>query len=241
MYDPCYTMAIKTEKIQADNLYCMTPSMQLVEPGQEYKTGVNKTSWKRTSTVAAAYKSLLSHFADHLLQDAGKQGQNCEDLHKRAKRAGQGWLYFLYPQVKHNIHELDCQVCHMPGREGFSHHPFPNGKNPYTIMQSKNKKTWYTMVNLGKDKHGNTVWERAHAILCAARWGVPKAVFDITLDDAHTPHALHLPSCSGIKGGCLNPLHQEWGLEERNKRDQLIKQGRMNKGIYAWNRKPNYC
>ena len=191
--------------------------------------------WNRASTITAAFKSLLNTFADHLLKKGAKDGRNSQPIAKLADKPGNSYLWFLHPQVSFNQHNIHCQQCHMPGKSGFTQ-SFPQGNCPFYIDHDPEAKTWYTMVSLGRDKHGNIVWERAHAILAAARWGIPKAVFDITLDDAHTPNALHGPCCSQCQGGCLNPLHISWGLKKRNREDQEVKRGGMNQGPTAWNR-----
>lgn len=236
--DKRFTMAFADRSQTApDCKFSMTPSMLMVQPGSEYVTKHGKTLWNRSGTIPAAFKALLSHFADHLLQDAGKKGK--ADRHLEQLAENNGYMWFMYPHVTQSCHNIHCTQCHMPGSTGFSH--FPSHKCPYHTLHDKEKHTWYTMVNLGKDSKGQVVWERAHAILAAARWGIPHAVFDTTLPDKDTPHALHHPCCPGSLGGCLNPLHIRWGLEAQNRQDQETKRSSMNRGPKAWNRKHDYA
>ena len=240
--DPQYTMAFATQQVQLGYRYSMTPSMLMVQPGSEFVTHVTKKLWNRKGTTTAAFKALLSHFAEYLLKPAGKQGYVDKTLAKLAQK--NGYLWFLYPQVTGSSHNMSCTACHMPGSEGFSKKHFPNGNSPYHILHDQQKNTWYTLVNLGKDSQGKVVWEGAHAILGAARWGIPDAVFDTSLpvkdQDKYTPHALHTPCCPGAQGGCLNPLHLCWKLEEQNRKDQETKRSRRNRGPRAWGRNHHY-
>ena len=236
--DPRYTMAFETKEVQQGFKFSMTPSMEMVKRGQEYRVGPHKL-WKRGGTIAAAFKSLLSHFGDHLLQKGGKLGKNLGNMPALTAQPGNSYLYFLHPQVLGSSDNIHCTQCHMPSCAGFSK-SFPNGNCPYHIEHDKEAKIWYTMVNLGKDKHGNVVWERAHAILAAARWGIPKAVFDKKLGDKDTPRALHTPCCPQSQGGCLNPLHIHWDLQQQNLVDQQTKKTRQNRGSKAKNLTPVY-
>ena len=233
-----YKMAMETGKVQHGFKWTMTPSMNMVVPGREFKLGGKSKLWNRNSrNPAVIYRALLSHFADHLLQPGGKQGLQCEELHKQASKKGKSYLWFCYPQVTQHSSNISCDQCHMPGRKGFEHHSFPGGNNPYKILHDPIRKTWYTMVNLGKDKNHKDVWEGAHCILAAARYGIPDSVTDPSLGDNLTHHALHGPCCPHCDGGCLNPLHIRWGLEAENHQDAEVKKSNMNRGKHAWNRK----
>ena len=237
LHNPDYTMAFATKQVQQGFRLSMTPSMLLVKRGQEHRADGSKL-WNRGSKPTAAFKALLHHFAMHLLQQGGREGKNLGDLPTLAAK-GSGYLYFMHPQVQGSPDNIHCTHCHMPSCSGFLK-TYPDGNCPYYLMHDEHAKKFYTMVNLGKDKHGKVVWERAHAILAAARWGIPDAVFDITLDDSQTPQALHTPCCPQCQGGCLNPLHIHWGLQKQNRKDQQTKKGRQNRGKLARNRTPVY-
>ena len=242
--DPQYCMAFATRIVQAGFKYELTPCMERVRPGREFRTRGKKTLWNRSGTITAAYKSLLSHFADHLLQPRGKVGHVDKDLAAKAKN--NAYMWFLHPQVTGSNHNIHCTACHMPGSEGFSKHDFPEGNNPYLILHDEQKHTWYTRVNLGRDTNNQIVWESAHVILAAARWGVPIPQPAIGMKTrSHTPaktlHALHGPCCPGSKGGCLNPLHMVWGTAKQNRKDQETKRARQNRGPNAWGRTPQYA
>jgi len=237
LHNPNYTMAFATKQVQQGFRLSITPSMLLVKRGQEYRVDGDKL-WNRGAQPTAAFKALLHHFAMNLLQKGGRAGRNLGDMPAKAAR-GSGYLYFMHPQVQGSPDNIHCTHCHMPNCSGFLK-TYPDGNCPYYLMHDEQAKKFYTMVNLGKDKHGKVVWERAHAILAAARWGIPDAVFDITLDDSQTPQALHTPCCPQCQGGCLNPLHIQWGLQKKNRQDQETKKGRQNRGKLARNRTPVY-
>ena len=59
--------------VQSGYKYTMTPSMLLVEAGSEFRTHDRKKLWNKNGTTTAAFKALLTHFADHLLQPGAKQ------------------------------------------------------------------------------------------------------------------------------------------------------------------------
>ena len=192
LHNPNYTMAFATKQVQQGFRLSMTPSMLLVKRGQEPRVNGHKL-WSRGAKPTAAFKGLLHHLAMNLLQKGGRQGQNLGDMPAKAAH-GNGYLYFMHPQVQGSQDNIHCTHCHMPSCSGFLK-TYPDGSCPYYLMHDQQDKKFYTMVNLGRDKHGKVVWERAHAILAAARWGIPHAVFDTTLDDSHTPQALHTPCC----------------------------------------------
>ena len=148
-------------------------------------------------------------------------------------------MWFAYPQVIKNCHNLHCTAWHMPARTGFRKSS-STGNCPYTVRHSPDKHTYHTTVNLGKDKHGNVVREGVHAILAAARWGIPDAVFDVERSNRQTTQALHLPTCPGCAGGCLNPLHIHWGVAAVRRRGQEISRGKVNKGPRARSKKFHY-
>ena len=240
--DPRYSMAFATRKTQAGFKYALTPCMERVKSGLEFKTRGKKTLWNKSGTITAAYKSLLSHFADHLLQPRGKLGH--VDLKLAAQAKNNGYMWFMHPQVTENSHNIHCMKCHMPGAKGFSQHDFQNSNNPYSIDHDEDSHTWYTMVNLGRDSSNHVVWERAHAILAAARWGIPEPPNGIktrSQKQCKPLQALHGPCCCGFQGGCLNPLHIVWGTEKKNREDQEVKRGQKNQGPKAWGRTPDYA
>ena len=221
-------MAFQTKQVPDGNRFSMTPSMLLVEKGQEYKLSTGRKLWNRNGTIAQAYKSLLNHFGSHLLKPSAKEGKGSADL----KRRKSGFVWFLYPQVTGNSKNIHCTACHMPAHEGFKQ-AFPTDRCPYNIDHRPDQHCYYTRVNLGNDKHGKVVWERVHAILAAAKWGIPDAVFDPKLGDKDTPQALHTPTCPGYAGGCLNPLHIDWKVTANNRKDQETKRTQMNRGPRA--------
>ena len=222
---PEYNMAFDTKQVQPGFRFCMTPSMHLVQRGREFRVD-GKKLWNRNANASQAFRGLLDHIGDHVLVQSAKEGQGSQELHD----LGKGHVYFMYPQVLENARNMADTSCHMPAVHGFKR-AFPGSSCPYTI--DKHGSTWYTVVNLGLDKHGNEIKERIHAILAAARWGIPESVFDITLGDRDTAQALHQACCPGHKGGCLNPLHLAWNVNLINRRHQEVKRTRMNRGPQA--------
>lgn len=221
-----YSMAFDTKQVQPGFRLCMTPSMSLVQKGKEFDLPDGSKLWNRNSRPWTAYRMLLNHIADNALVGSAKKGYHSDELAK----LGQGHVWFMHPQVLGNDRNIHDETCHMPARQGFKHAVEPC---PYTVDHSCTKNTWYTWVNLGKDKHGKVVKERVHAILAAARWGIPETVFDITLRDDETDQALHTAVCPGHSGGCCNPLHVTWGLNIINRQQQENKRTNMNRGPRA--------
>ena len=119
---------------------------------------------------------------------------------------------------------IDDTTSHMPACRNF-----PRG-SPFTKHESMSdtSKTWYTWVRLGKDKHGRVVWEHAHVLLAAARFGVPNTRLDpnIKYKDKHLAH--HCPTCPCGRGGCCNPLHITWGSQQAWSR---LEEGSQEKGV----------
>ena len=221
-----FAMAFATKQVQPGFQFRLTPSMELVQKGREFNLGGGKQLWNRNAMPHTTFRVLLNHIADHALKPSAKQGRGSDVLHKK----GQGHVHFLYPQVSGNDRNVHDEGCHMPAREGFQR-ACPGFNCPYSV--DKTKTTWYTMMKLGKDKHGSVVTERVHAILAAARWGIPDSVYDKKLGDKDTAQALHQPCCPGHSGGCCNPLHIEWNLSRINRHHQEVKKTCMNKGPLA--------
>ena len=55
-------------------------------------------------------------------------------------------------------------------------------------------------------------------------------------------HLVHCtpPAAPNPKGGCLNPLHIHWDLQQQNLMDQQTKKTRQNRGSKAKNLTPVY-
>ena len=104
--DSRYSMAFATRKTQAGFKYALTPGMERVKSGLEFRTRGKKTLWNKSGTITAAYKSLLSHFADHLMQPRGKLGHVHKGLAAQAKT--NGYMWFMHPQVTDNNHNIHC-------------------------------------------------------------------------------------------------------------------------------------
>ena len=180
--------------------------MERVKSGLEFRTRGKKTLWNKSGTITAAYKSLLSHFADHLMQPRGKLGHVHKGLAAQAKT--NGYMWFMHPQVTDNNHNIHCMGCHMQAAEGFSQHDFQNSNNPYLSVHDKEKHTWYTRVNLGRDNNDKIVWESAHVILAAARWGVPEPAQGIKPDPRQSAtHCMHCmaPAAQGSREAASTP------------------------------------
>ena len=98
---------------------------------------------------------------------------------------------------------------------------------------SESKKTWYTWVRLGKDKHGGVVKEYAHVLIAAARFGVPNTWLDPKTKHKDKHIACHCPTCPCGRGGCCNPLHIRWGTQAANRHDQGLKRALKGKGMHV--------
>ena len=155
LHNPDYTMAFATKQVQQGFRLSMTPSMLLVKRDQEFRVDGHKL-WNRNAQPTAAFKALLNHFAMHLLQKWRREGRNLGDMPAKAAK-GHGYLYFMHPQVQGSSDNIHCTHCHMPSCLGFMK-TFPEGHCPYYLMHDQQAKTFYTMVNLGKDQQGKVVW-----------------------------------------------------------------------------------
>ena len=216
----CINLAL----VPAQHQMAFTWHMSQVVHGTEPKVD-GQPMWDCTSQAHVAYSSILSVMGRHMLYEGSWQGKR--SVEKDIEQ-------FQFPQTSGSTSNVHDMVCHMPARQ-----VFPKG-SPFTndSMSNDKRKSCYTWVELGKDRDGKVVRQRAHVLIAAARYGVP----DMLLGDCYAVNrkltvVCHLPSCPKSKGGCCNPLHLTWGTAAQNKLDQGTLARNRLKGVQLASRK----